>query len=207
MDHAIQNLTVSILPIIFAITMHEAAHGYVARYFGDPTAYLAGRVSLNPVRHIDPIGTVLLPAVTLLLTGMMFGYAKPVPVNFGNLRQPKRDMRWVALAGPAANLAMAVLWMVLFKIQVAAHVDEGFFELMSIKGVWINTLFMVLNLIPIPPLDGGRVAFSLMPAPMAIQYARLEPFGIPLVFLIIWLSGGVLLVPARAFFDFLNHVI
>jgi Zn-dependent protease len=197
MDNAIQSVTISILPIIFAITLHEAAHGYVARYFGDSTAFLAGRISLNPLRHIDPIGTVLFPIATLLLTGMLFGYAKPVPVNFNNLRDPKRDMRWVALAGPASNLVMAIGWTLFLKLQIVTGWTEPFFMSMAKAGIWINILFMVLNLIPIPPLDGSRVAFSLMPPRLAWQYARIEPFGIPLVFLFIYLFGAILIVPAR----------
>ncbi len=209
----VQVIAIAILPIIFAITLHEAAHGYVARYFGDNTAYLAGRVSLNPMRHIDPIGTVLLPVVILtisILSGagvMLFGYAKPVPVNFNNLRSPKRDMRWVALAGPAMNLLMAIAWMVFLRVQETAGLHEEFFLDMAGAGVRLNLLFVVLNLLPILPLDGGRVAFSLLPTRTAWQYSRMEPYGLPLVFLLVYLLPGVILLPAQILQTLLNQVI
>ena len=165
METSIQALAISALPILFAITLHEAAHGYVARMFGDNTAWKLGRISLNPIRHIDPIGTILLPAVTFLLSGFMFGWAKPVPVNFGNLRNPKRDMLWVAAPGPGANLLMAFAWATVHMAVVGA--DEFVYSealtQMSMAGIWVNGAFMVLNLLPLLPLDGGRILVSLLP--------------------------------------------
>lgn len=197
MSQVVQSITIFILPMIFAITLHEAAHGYVARHFGDSTAFLAGRLSLNPLRHIDPVGTLVLPVLTFALTGILFGYAKPVPVNFSNLRDPKRDMRWVALAGPAMNLAMALAWALVYQLQLAVGFDEEFFLEMAKDGVKINVIIMILNLIPILPLDGGRVAFSLMSPRLAYQYARIEPFGIPLVFLCLYFFSWLIVIPAR----------
>jgi len=180
----VQVIAIYALPVIFAITLHEAAHGYVAKYFGDLTAYSQGRVSLNPIRHIDPIGTVALPLVMLALSklfggGFIFGWAKPVPVNFGNLRHPKRDMLWVAAAGPAANLVMAIFWVLMVKISFT-NVLGAFslpLALMGAAGVLVNAIFMVLNLLPIPPLDGGRIMVSLLPHRMAYQFSRIEPYG------------------------------
>ncbi|TAK90050.1 MAG: site-2 protease family protein [Burkholderiaceae bacterium] len=183
MQEIIQTLTVVALPVIFAITLHEAAHGYVARALGDNTAFVAGRVSLNPLRHIDPVGTLLVPIAILILSklsggpAMLFGWAKPVPVNFGNLRSPKRDMRWVALAGPASNLLMALGWAFLIKFQAALGVREVFFYEMAQAGIVINLVLMALNLLPLPPLDGGRIVFSLLPNRLAWQYGKIEPYG------------------------------
>ena len=179
MNIDIAYLAIAAIPIIFAITLHEAAHGYVARYFGDPTAYQLGRVSLNPVRHIDLVGTILVPALTLLLGGVLFGWAKPVPVDYSRLRHPREDMRWVALAGPFSNLLMALGWAILLK--VALSTDNYFsvpLENMAYIGVNLNLMFMALNLLPVLPLDGGRVLFSLLPASMAQAYGRSEPYGI-----------------------------
>jgi Zn-dependent protease len=175
----IQKVSVFALPVIFAITMHEAAHGYAARYFGDRTAEMLGRISLNPLRHIDPIGTILVPTITMFLGGVLFGWAKPVPVNFGNLRHPKQDMFWVAAAGPFANLAMAIFWALVIKV---AHGLGGFFgqplAMMGMAGITINAILAALNLLPIPPLDGGRIAVSLLPPKLAYQLARIEPYGL-----------------------------
>jgi Zn-dependent protease len=179
------------VPVVFAITLHEAAHGYVARMFGDQTAWMLGRVTLNPLKHIDPVGTVLVPLGLLLLSklmgggGFLFGWAKPVPVNFGNLRHPKRDMLWVAAAGPAANFVMALAW-----AYVARLATSDGLEAMATAGVVINVVLMVLNLLPILPLDGGRIAVSLLPHRLAMSYARLEQYGFMLI--IILLATGVL---------------
>ena len=174
----IQKVTVYALPIIFAITVHEAAHGYAAKYFGDLTAYNQNRISLNPLRHIDPIGTILLPALTVLLGGVLFGWAKPVPVNFMNLRHPKKDMLWVAAAGPFSNLIMAIFWTILY--GRSAYFPESmslFIQQMGIAGISINLSLMVLNLIPLPPLDGGRIAVSLLPNHLVYKYAQVERYG------------------------------
>ena len=180
MDHLIQLIAVAAIPILFAITLHEAAHGYVARHFGDMTAYQAGRISLNPLRHIDPVGTILLPLLTLVLGGILFGWAKPVPVNFGALRHPKKDMLWVAIAGPASNLMMALLWALMIKLVwlfPGSYFSEPLLEMAQI-GIKINVILMVLNLLPLPPLDGGRVAVSLLPHRQAYQLSRIEPYGL-----------------------------
>ncbi|MGH8677152.1 MAG: site-2 protease family protein [Burkholderiales bacterium] len=196
MDYAylLQLIALYAIPGIFAITLHEAAHGYAARHFGDPTAYQAGRISLNPVRHIDPIGTLLIPAIVLLASGgkFAFGWAKPVPVDFGRLRHPKRDMLWVAAAGPGANLFMALLWAIALK--VVATLPASYFTepalLMAQGGIIINVVLMVLNLLPLPPLDGGRIAVSLLPHRLAYQVARFEPYG--MILLMILLFTGLL---------------
>ncbi len=187
----IQKIVIYALPVIFAITVHEAAHGYVAKHFGDMTAFNAGRITLNPLKHIDPFGTILLPALTIMLGGILFGWAKPVPVDFARLRNPKKDMLWVAAAGPASNFVMAVFWAFVLKFSVAA--PEAFIlplTLMAKAGVMINIVLMVLNLLPLPPLDGGRIAASLLPQHLARPFARLERFGF--IILIILLFTGVL---------------
>ena len=184
--NVIQVIAIYAIPVIFAITLHEAAHAYAAKYFGDLTAYSQGRVSLNPIRHIDPIGTVALPLVMLAVSklfggGFIFGWAKPVPVNFGNLRHPKRDMLWVAAAGPGANLAMAIFWVLMVKLSFSDAAGSLSFALplalMGAAGVMVNVIFMVLNLLPIPPLDGGRIMVSLLPHRQAYQFSRIEPYG------------------------------
>ncbi len=178
MNDIIQTIAVYALPIVFAITLHEAAHAYAARYFGDLTAYAAGRMSLNPVKHIDPIGTVAIPlALALLSSPFLFGYAKPVPVDFSRLRQPKKDMLWVALAGPAANLVMALAWMILFFILYSADFGEAYFLKVAEAGVLVNLMLFAFNLFPLPPLDGGRIMTSLLPNRLAFNFARLEPYG------------------------------
>lgn len=190
----IQTIAIAALPVIFAITLHEAAHGYAARHFGDPTAWQLGRISLNPLRHIDPVGTILIPLAILLFSAgnFLFGYAKPVPVDFGRLRHPKRDMLWVAAAGPAANLAMALAWGLLLKFAWLMPSNDFTVPLseMSKIGIVINCVLMVLNLLPLPPLDGGRIAVSLLPHRLAWQFARIEPWGFPI--LLVLLFTGIL---------------
>jgi Zn-dependent protease len=181
----IQKLAIFVLPLIFAITVHEAAHGWMAKRLGDKTAQMLGRVTLNPLKHIDPVGTILVPLGLYLLTGFMFGWAKPVPVNWNNLHKPKRDMGLVALAGPGANLVMALIWSIL--VYAGALMLEGFswlgvpLVLMGVTGVLINTILMALNMLPVPPLDGGRVVYSLLPPKQANAYARLETYGLIIV--------------------------
>ena len=190
----IQTILISALPIIFAITIHEAAHGYAARHFGDPTAWEAGRISLNPIRHIDPVGTLLVPGLILVTsylasgTAMLFGWAKPVPVNFSRLRRPKADMLWVAAAGPAVNLVMALGWGGLLKLAVLMPLNAYSRPLaeMSVTGINVNLVLMVLNLLPLPPLDGGRIAVSLLPMPMAVKFSQLERWGFPILILLLF---------------------
>ncbi|MDP2811621.1 MAG: site-2 protease family protein [Rhodocyclaceae bacterium] len=194
MDSIIQTLAIAALPVIFAITLHEAAHGYAARHFGDLTAWQAGRISLNPIRHVDPVGTVLVPAMILLLSAgnFLFGWAKPVPVDFGRLRNPKQDMFWVAAAGPGVNLVMALGWAALLKFAEVAPDNAYSLPLarMADIGVDVNLVLMCLNLLPILPLDGGRIAVSLLPHRLAWKFARLEPWGFPI--LLILLFTGIL---------------
>ncbi|WP_246099428.1 site-2 protease family protein [Methylibium rhizosphaerae] len=175
----IRTLLVYALPVLFAITLHEAAHGYVARHYGDPTAEQAGRISLNPIRHIDPIGTVLMPLLLYVATSgaFVFGYAKPVPVDWRQLRHPKRDMVWVAFAGPCANLLQAVGWAVFGAVLLGLGIDEEFFLLMARAGVLVNLVMFAFNLVPVPPLDGGRILVGLLPVRLALPVARLEPYG------------------------------
>ena len=200
----IQTIAIWALPVIFAITLHEAAHGYVAKYFGDMTAYAQGRISLNPLRHIDMTGTIIVPLALLLLSklfggsGILFGWAKPVPVNFSGLRHPKRDMLWVAAAGPVANLLMALFWALVLKF--ATIVPEGAYALpmglMGKAGIQINVVLMVLNLLPIPPLDGGRIAVSLLPHRLSYRFSRIEPYGMFILLLLLF-SGilGIIMWP------------
>jgi len=182
----VQKVVVFALPVIFAITLHEAAHGYAALRFGDRTAESQGRISLNPIRHFDLVGTLIVPLTILVISkltggaGILFGWAKPVPVNFNNLRRPKQDMLWVAAAGPGANLLMALIWAGLIKLAFAMP-GSAFampLALMGAAGIFINAVLMALNLIPLPPLDGGRIAVSLLPRNLAYQLARIEPYGI-----------------------------
>ena len=183
-------LAIYALPVLFAITLHEAAHGYVARHFGDMTAHAQGRISLNPVRHIDVVGTIVVPVAILLVSGysFLFGWAKPVPVNYSALRKPRQHMAWVAAAGPLANLAMTLVWAVLLKIALLlpAAAFSHFLELAARAGILVNLVFMFLNLLPILPLDGGRILASLLPRRAAWQYSRLEPFGVPLLLILLF---------------------
>jgi Zn-dependent protease len=181
----IQTIAIYAIPVIFAITLHEAAHGYVAKHYGDLTAERAGRITLNPLKHIDPVGTVIVPLALLLMSkliggaGILFGWAKPVPVNFANLRHPKRDMLWVAAAGPGINFVMALIWAFLLKAATIApdHAYTLPLKLMSEVGIQINAVLMILNLLPIPPLDGGRIAVSLLPSRIGYRFGAIEPYG------------------------------
>jgi len=190
MDVSFETIVLGVVPVVLAITMHEAAHGFVARMFGDQTAWMLGRVTLNPFKHVDLVGTVLLPGVLLLMHApFLFGWAKPVPVNFANLRNPKRDMLWVAAAGPGANFVMAFAWALLLKASLPQGVlASSGLVLMARIGIEINLMLMALNLLPIPPLDGGRIAVSLLPPRASMVWARLENYGL---FIIL----GLLLVP------------
>jgi Zn-dependent protease len=193
MDVSLSAIVLFAVPVVFAITLHEAAHGYVARMFGDRTAELQGRITLNPLKHIDPVGTILVPGVLLLAAKFggpqfVFGWAKPVPVNFANLRNPRRDMLWVAAAGPGANLVMAVAWALVLKALPEGTADAA--TSMAIVGISVNLVLMALNLLPVPPLDGGRIAMSLLPLPAARAYARIEPYG--LFVIVALLAFGVL---------------
>ena len=215
----IQTVLIYALPVVFAITVHEAAHGYVARHFGDPTASMLGRVTLNPFPHIDPIGTILMPLLLYFATGgaFLFGYAKPVPVDFSRLRRPKRDMVWVAAAGPASNFIQALLWAIAFTVLAGTGVTERFFLEMCKAGVLVNLVMFAFNLFPLPPLDGGRVLVGLLPPRQAYAVARIEPWGFYIVMALVvfgivgnlWLRPligfgydaiGLLLTPLSALF-------
>jgi Zn-dependent protease len=177
--HLIQTVAIYALPVIFAITVHEAAHGYAARYFGDNTAWMLGRVTLNPAKHIDPMGTIVMPLLLYFATSgaFLFGYAKPVPVRFDRLRNPKRDMVWVALAGPAANFLQALVWGVLLYLLQGTAVTEPFLLRMCQGGVLVNVVMFAFNLFPLPPLDGGRILVGLLPVKQALFVSRIEPYG------------------------------
>jgi len=191
-NNLIQTIAIYALPVIFAITVHEAAHGYVARYFGDNTAWVLGRVTLNPVKHIDLVGTILMPVLLYVATAgtFLFGYAKPVPVNFGNLRRPKQHMVWVALAGPGANFLQALLWGVLLYLVNGAGVTERFVLEMCRAGMLVNVVMFVFNLFPLPPLDGGRILVGLLPWRQAQLVSRVEPWGFFIVMALV-LTGVV----------------
>ena len=188
----IQTVAIYALPVLYAITLHEAAHGYVAKHFGDNTAWALGRVTLNPIKHIDPVGTILMPLVLYIATSgaFLFGYAKPVPVHFGRLRHPKRDMIWVALAGPGANLAQALLWGIAFYLLKGAGLSEPFFIKMCQAGMLVNVVMFVFNLFPLPPLDGGRILVGLLPYKPAMLLSRIEPWGFFVVMALV-LAGVV----------------
>jgi len=178
-NQIIQTIAVYALPVLLAITLHEAAHGFAARAFGDNTAWMAGRITLNPLRHIDPLGTVVMPIAIYLATqgSFLFGYAKPGPVDFNALRHPKRDMIWVALAGPGANLFQAIVWAAAFIVLRGLGIDEPFLVKTCQAGVFVNVIMMVFNLLPLPPMDGGRVLVGLLPWRAAIAVSRIEPYG------------------------------
>jgi len=187
----VQKVVAWVLPVLFAITVHEVAHGWVAAQLGDKTAMMMGRLTLNPLKHIDPVGTILLPGLLLLMhSNFLFGWAKPVPITWQNLKRPKRDMALVAAAGPLANLLMAVLWAMVIRLGMVLG-DSGFaLVFMGVAGIFINTILLVLNLLPLPPLDGGRVMTGLLPGPWAYRFSRIEPYGF--IILIALLVTGVL---------------
>jgi len=186
----IQKIAVYIIPLIFAITLHEAAHAYMARKYGDNTAQLMGRLTLNPLPHIDPIGTLLFPLIGIVMGGFIFGWAKPVPINYSRLHNPKRDLFWVAIAGPISNFAMALIWALLLKVSLNFNSYFGTpLNLMAQAGITINISLMLLNLLPILPLDGGRILFSLLPNKQATQYAKIEPYGMWILILLLLMGG------------------
>lgn len=186
----IQTITVNALPVLFAITLHEAAHGYAARYFGDNTAWALGRVTLNPAAHIDVMGTLVMPLIVYLASAgnLLFGYAKPVPVRFGDLRNAKRDMIWVAFAGPAMNLLQALLWGIVLYALLGLQLKEPFFLEMCKAGVKVNVVMFAFNLFPLPPLDGGRVLVGVLPAKLALEFSRVEPYGFYIVMAMIFFN-------------------
>jgi Zn-dependent protease len=228
-ENLVQTVAIYALPVLFAITLHEAAHGYVARHFGDMTAFAQGRISLNPLRHIDLVGTIIVPIVILIASkvagsgGILFGWAKPVPVNYSALRRPKQHMAWVAAAGPASNLLQAVLWGVASRVgmlwsgrgdawmEVARQHGSGgvveaalrhghgaseFLVGMGAAGVLVNLVFMILNLVPIPPLDGGRILTSVLPGRAAWRFAKLEPYGLAILLVLLFTNYlGIVLNP------------
>lgn len=204
----IQTITVYILPLVFAITVHEAAHAYMAQKYGDNTAKQYGRLSLNPIKHIDPLGTIAFPLISIVLgamsggAGIIFGWAKPVPINFARLNNPKRDLFWVALAGPLSNFAMALIWALIFKASTYTNTYVGTpLNLMAQAGISINISLMVLNLLPILPLDGGRMVFSLLPPKEAQQYANTERYGMIIVMVLLLMGAlNAVLIPICRFF-------
>lgn len=190
----VQKIAVSALPILFAVVLHEVAHGWTARYCGDNTAWQQGRLSLNPLKHIDPIGTILVPILLLVTVGFIFGWAKPVPINWANLRKPRRDIVLVAAAGPMANLSMAIFWAMMLKLTLILPYELEWItrplKYMAEIGILVNVILMVFNLLPLPPLDGGRIAVNLLPYPSSSYLARVEPFGFFII--LILLATGVL---------------
>jgi len=199
-------ICINAIPLVLAITLHEAAHGYVAKMRGDNTAYMLGRVTLNPAKHIDPVGTIAFPLISMIVGGIFFGWAKPVPVNFSNLRNPKGDMLWVAAAGPASNLVQAALWSVLAKVLLvsdAGSLVADFWFSVAMAGIMWNVVIAIFNLFPILPLDGGRIVVSLLPNRLSYSYSRLEPYGMPIligliVLMTVWQPLGA------AFFGLMN---
>ncbi len=190
-ENVLLKIAIAIIPLIFAITLHEAAHGWVARKFGDDTAYLAGRITLNPLKHIDLFGTIIIPIVMVIVSNFIFGYAKPVPVDWNKLRQPRRDMALVALAGPAANLLMAFIWAAIARFSLSPGLV--YLHLIALFGININILLLLLNLIPIPPLDGSRVITAVLPPRAAMMYNAIEPYGIWILLLLL-ISGVLTLI-------------
>lgn len=185
----LQRLVVWALPVLFAITVHETAHGWMALRLGDPTAMMLGRLSLNPIKHIDPLGTLLVPGLLLMFGGFLFGWAKPVPITYENLRHPKRDMALVAAAGPLSNLLMALFWALVIQLGLKLGTGSGvalYLVYTGVAGIFINVILMVLNLLPLPPLDGGRVAVGLLPGPLSWRFSRIEPFGFPILLLLLF---------------------
>ncbi len=198
-----QKFAIWVLPVLFAITVHEVAHGWVARKLGDNTAWMLGRLTLNPIKHIDPVGTILVPGILFMTSGMIFGWARPVPVNWRNLHDIRRDMFLVALAGPVANLIMAIIWALLAKIAVETAVP--FFSiplaLMGMAGIQINLLLMVINLLPIPPLDGGRILNALLPPSLSRVYQQIEPYGLIVMAALLYTGMlGSIILPLMGYF-------
>jgi len=198
----IQLIAIAVIPTLFAIVMHEVAHGWIAFRLGDKTAYMMGRLTLNPIKHIDPIGTIVVPAVLIFTVGFAFGWAKPVPIDWRNLRKPKRDMALVAIAGPGANLLMAIFWGLVAKLASSLPTDMEFASeplwYSGLFGILINTVLMVFNLLPIPPMDGSRIATSLLPPKMSIILDKLEPYGMYIILglMITGFSGKSLALPS-----------
>lgn len=201
----VQKLAYSAIPVILAITLHEAAHGYVANRLGDPTARLLGRITANPLKHIDPIGTLLVPGLMLATSGWLFGWAKPVPVATNNLKRPVRDMGIVAAAGPLSNIVMALLWALFLKLQLLTGLGHEFFVNMAWVGVFINLILASLNLLPIPPLDGGRILVSLVPPAVGETLSKIEPYGLFIMLALIF--SGVLTTVLSPMVSFGQNVI
>ena len=205
----IQNITILALPILFAVTLHEVAHGWVASFCGDQTARLSGRLSLNPIRHIDLIGTIIVPLLLMLMSNFIFGWAKPVPVDARNMRHPRRDMAIVALAGPLSNIIMAFLWGCIAKIGIMIDGGDGWFGkplvLMGAAGIQINVMLAVLNLIPLPPLDGGRVLTGILPRRAAYAFSQIEPYGF-IILILLMVTGVLFYIMAPMVFILINLI-